>query len=95
MTYLVRLKMSREARLLLQKVRIKNITDGSQNSQHSQFSKKQNCLHCPLKKNSHIKGFIKQGYFLGYNQLGHGNWLLGEICFGLNGLFTDNQIERQ
>ena len=51
---------------------------------------KQNCLHCPIKKNSHIKGFIKQGYFLGYNQLGHENWQVGEIFLGLSGLFTDH-----
>ena len=87
------------SKLLQQKVRIKNITESSQNSQLKKLMQyreaKQNCLHCPLKNNKHINEFVKQGYFLWYNQLGHGKWQLVEICFGLSRLFTDRQIQRQ
>lgn len=84
------------SKLSQQKVRIKNITESSRNSELKKLmqsrEEKQNCLHYPLKN---IKEFIKQGFFLWYNQPRHRNWQLVEICFGSSELFTDCQIQRQ
>ena len=71
------------SKLSQQKVRIKNITESSRNSQPKKLMQsreaKQNCLHYPLKNNKHIKEFIKQGFFPCHNQPRHGDWQLVEM----------------